>query len=101
MLTVALWYLLIPPPAGYSGVNTLAPLSTWNQAGSYSSSQECAAAKSNLTSMFLRTAATTGQQQTQGLLAIEQANCVSSDDFRLEGPQPSPTASVVPPAAGP
>jgi hypothetical protein len=99
LLVGALWYLLIPPPTGYSGVNTTAPFAEWNKAGTYGSNQECASAKSNLTSMFLRTTAAAGQQQTQGLLAIEQADCVSSDDFRLEAPQPSPTAGGTP-AAG-
>jgi hypothetical protein len=93
ILLGAFWYLLIPPPAGYSGVNTTAPFAEWNKAGTYGSNQECALAKSNLTSMSLRTAAATGQQQAQGLLAIEQADCVSSDDFRLEAPLPSPPAS--------
>jgi hypothetical protein len=51
--------------------------------------------------MFLRTAAAAGEQQTQGLLAIEQADCIAADDFRLEGPQPSPTAGITQPSGQP
>jgi len=89
----ALWYLLIPPLAGERGVNATAPLPYWNKAGTYNSPEECASAKSNMRSMFLRTA-TGGPQRTLGLLAIERSDCVAADDFRLEAPQASPSSTV-------
>ena len=89
IMVAGLWYLLIPPLAG-GGVNTNAPLPDWNQAGTYNSREECASAKSNITSMFLRTARS-GSERTKGLMAIEQSDCVASDDFRLKAAKSSQT----------
>lgn len=93
ILIGALWYLLIPPLAGERGVNSTAPLPYWNKAGTYNSREDCASAKNNMKSMFLRTA-TGGPQRTLGLLAIERSDCVAADDFRLEAPQASPSSTV-------
>jgi hypothetical protein len=93
ILLGALWYLMIPPTAGQSGVNSTAPLASWTKAGTYSSLNDCASAKNSMVSMFIKTAQP-GESRTQGLMAIEHANCVGSDDYRLEGSQPSPTGGA-------
>jgi hypothetical protein len=81
----AIWYLLTPPMAGSSGVNTTAPLSNWANEGTYNTQNDCQAAKNNYTTMVSKPSST--GSQTLNILAIEQSQCVASDDFRLEGGQ--------------
>ena len=92
VMIAAIWYLLIPPAAGRTGVNTGAQLSDWSRAAVYNSETECRAAKSSSAAMFARAA---GSHSAQGMLFIERSQCVASDDYRLEQPQSSPTPSIL------
>lgn len=83
VVIVAVWYLLIPPMAGQSGVNTRTSLSSWNRAGTYDSQSECLAAKANFTTMLSKSG-TAGAMRTVGMLAIQRSNCVAADDYRLQ-----------------
>jgi hypothetical protein len=86
MILPALWYLLLPPFAGDSGVNSRAPVSDWSRAGTYNSQDECQTAKNAFAATIARLN-NAGQNQAQNMLSIELSRCLAADDYRLEAAQ--------------
>lgn len=87
LIAAAMWYLLIPPLSGQRGVDSTAPLPSWQKGGTYVSRDECQAAKGSYAKV-LSSSGYGDEQRTQGILAIQNSKCVASDDFRLAGAQP-------------
>jgi hypothetical protein len=88
ILLPALWYLLIPPPAGESGVNSLEPVSNWTKAGMYNTESDCQTAKNNFAAAIARPY-NLSRDRVQNQLAIELSRCVAADDYQFGGGQPS------------
>ena len=83
ILPVVVWYLFLPPLAGMSGVNTMAPVSAWSRAATYDTENDCMTAKSNLAASVTGLN-NVGQNRAQNTLAVELSRCIASDDYRLE-----------------
>ena len=69
VLTLAVWYLLMPPLRRDSTVSSFAPLMEWEKLGTYDTFDECQKALDSLRG---------GSSQK------EAATCIASDDPRLE-----------------
>lgn len=77
-LTLASWYLLLPPLSGPSGVGTQAPLTQWTIIGqSFSSDGECEQAKQ----LIRGNPNNTSNLDEQHLLALQDSKCVPTENL--------------------
>jgi len=82
VLALVGWCLVVPPSIDSRGVATQAPLSKWTKLGTFDSAEDCD--RERIDEMTrLEHAAGQGQAGNQSLLAIQNAECVATDDPRL------------------
>ncbi|HVA39656.1 MAG TPA: hypothetical protein VNF49_03265 [Candidatus Binataceae bacterium] len=72
------WFLITPPQAN-SHYDTSAPLSKWKIEGGAATREQCKATQASLGSRALK------QGRPGDAEAVKDAQCVSTDDPRLEG----------------
>src|SRR5215469_2846003 len=83
-LALASWYLLIPMFDPRTGKMASLPLSEWNQEGIFETAAECARAKRSLIDEYRKHGA---PPRVLDVLT-SQAQCIASDDARLNGKVP-------------
>jgi hypothetical protein len=86
------WYLMIPPRISDWPVlvyDTNAPLSKWQQGGSFDTAKECNEDKKKTGMLMLQASEKNGvdkQKAMQSIMAmLSGTQCIASDDPRLKG----------------
>ncbi len=84
VLALVGWYLMVPPLIGSFGIADQKPISAWQRFGPYNSESDCEDNKSKWEGSLEGPHSAEDTRQEQGLMASQEALCVSEDDPRLK-----------------